>query len=66
MVYNIKKAKDMKKPEVTKQPIFRKCLCDTPKCGKCLTIHCEEPNCSIHTPELKKWYRRLNPDRFTA
>lgn len=56
----------MKKLEAEKQSVYRKCLCDTPKCGKCLAIHCEQPDCSIHTQKLKNWYKQINSDRFSA
>lgn len=56
----------MKKQEENKKLKYRECLCDTPKCGKCLTIGCEKPDCSVHTIELKLWYKRLNPDRFAS
>lgn len=35
-----------------------KCLCDEPQCGKCLSVSCEDKNCTTHTPEAKmRWQK---------
>ncbi len=37
---------------------FRKCLCDTQLCAKCLSVNCEDKNCTTHTKEAKIAWRK--------
>jgi len=39
---------------------IRKCLCTIPWCAKCLSIHCEDDSCKIHTRTAKENWRRNN------
>jgi len=34
--------------------IARKCLCKDPRCAKCITLGCEDDNCTVHTKENKR------------
>jgi hypothetical protein len=37
---------------------FRKCLCRTQLCGKCLSGCCKDKNCVIHPKRLKIIWRK--------
>lgn len=36
----------------------KKCLCDEPRCAKCLSVNCRDKDCIIHTKELKMAWQK--------
>ncbi len=38
--------------------LVRKCQCEEPNCGKCLSINCQDHDCLVHTREAKARWRR--------
>lgn len=37
----------------------KKCLCNEPKCAKCLIVNCEDEDCLVHTFQAKSKYRKI-------
>lgn len=60
----MKNDKDIIKVKSEREP--RKCICEEPLCGKCLSINCEDPECTIHTKSMKELYkkRRFRENNF--
>lgn len=54
--YDSLASKDVQATDHKESP--RKCLCDTTYCGKCLSVGCVDKNCTIHTKEAKRAWRR--------